>query len=164
MRSISKAVAKLSGFLQQQCQVPKEQLDVGSWAQAKCFLGERLVTSLAGSSQGSTVPNPSLLCWLIQDTRNDICVWVDISSFASALNQTTEDLIKLWDCHFKPRVVARPTSHDPSQPQKFHRGELRNLKIALHLCMLLGPMLSLHLPLCFSMPVGTSKANVSPNV
>ena len=108
MRSISKAVTKLSGFLQQQCQVPKEQLDVGSWAQAKCFLGEHLVTGLAGSSQGSTVPNPSLLRWLIQDTRNDICVWVDISSLASALNQTTEDLIKLWDCHFTPQGSGPP--------------------------------------------------------
>eukprot|EP00438_Fugacium_kawagutii_P024573 Skav223353 [mRNA] locus=scaffold200:464164:465237:+ [translate_table: standard] len=100
LRAISKAVGRLSGFLQQKLGITKDQLIVGSWLMAKCFVGEHLLTGLAGASSAQPPQDPQHLRWLVQDEQCNTRVWADLSLVAAATSRTPEDIIKLWDVHF----------------------------------------------------------------
>eukprot|EP00438_Fugacium_kawagutii_P013442 Skav224032 [mRNA] locus=scaffold4539:36039:46311:- [translate_table: standard] len=106
MRVIGKAVGRLSGFLQQKFQLTKDDLVVGSWALAKCFVGEHLITGLAGQTGARPPADPTHLRWLIQDDHNAVHVWVDLPSLAAALSHNPADLIKTWDLHFGTAVAS----------------------------------------------------------
>lgn len=106
LRVISKAVGRLSGFLQQKLGINKDQLIVGLWPMAKCFVGEHLLTGLAGTPSVPPPRDPQHLRWLVQDEHSNTRVWVDISLVAAAVSRTAEDIIKLWDLHFGAQDVA----------------------------------------------------------
>ena len=102
MRAVSKAVGRLSGFLQGPLKMSKDQLEVGSWPQAKCFVGDFLLTGLIGSPGAKPPKNPSHLRWLIQDDSSTTRIWIDLHSLALATKDPFEDLTKMWELHFGP--------------------------------------------------------------
>eukprot|EP00438_Fugacium_kawagutii_P006249 Skav201984 [mRNA] locus=scaffold2976:96065:97105:+ [translate_table: standard] len=100
MRLISKAVGKLSGFLQKHFKMSPSDLVVGSWSLAKCFVGEHLLTGLAGSPGSKPPSDPTHLRWLVQDDATGNCVWADLVAISTALSINQDDLVKAWDLHF----------------------------------------------------------------
>lgn len=106
LRSISKAVGRLSGFLQERFKLPKDHLVVGSWPLAKCFVGEHLLTGLIGAPGAKPPTDPSQLRWLIHDEPNHVRVWVDLTSLAPALSLSFEQTVQAWDAHFGPLAAG----------------------------------------------------------
>ena len=101
MRAVSKAVGRLSGFLQGPLKMSKDQLEVGSWPQAKCFcwrLSSNRPHRLSGSQTSKESVSPPLA-----DSR-----WF----------QHHSDLTKMWELHFGP---GRPWWRKGAMTDKIHR-------------------------------------------
>ena len=77
MRAVSKAVGRLSGFLQGPLKMSKDQL------------------GLIGSPGAKPPKNPSHLRWLIQDDSSTTRIWIDLHSLALATKYPFEDLTKM---------------------------------------------------------------------
>ena len=100
IRAVGKAIAMLSGFLVQKLAMRREELEVGSWSQARAFVGEHRVTRmLSAFGPNSHLRHDERM--IVRDAKAGVSVAVDLTALATAAKRTPQDVGVLWNTHFQ---------------------------------------------------------------
>ncbi|CAE7674425.1 unnamed protein product [Symbiodinium sp. CCMP2592] len=105
IRAVGKAIAMLSGFLVEKLTMRREDLEVGSWSQARAFIGEHRVTRmLSAFAPNSHVRQDERM--IVRDAKAGVSVAVDLAALATAAKRTPQDVAVLEDAEVDNHVIA----------------------------------------------------------